>query len=183
MQHQAVVATGRFNVAPESWRNAYSNGTGPVGRSFAGERPQSGRSRRNIFLPLLAGLLLLTCYAALLQRVHVVRLIPGTAGIFRAAGMPVNIFQAEFQNIRANLSTRDGEAQLVVEGQIRNTRAMTNSLRDVQLSLLGLNGVVVYSWVAKLPQKSLKAGETLSFKTSLASPPAGNHNVALTFVR
>ncbi len=181
MQHQAVIATGRFHVAPEDACKPFS---------YAAHSPQSGSDRggartkglrRGIVLPLLAGIVLLGSYVALVQRVHVVRFVPGAAGLFRALGLPVNIFQAEFQNIRANLTIRDGEAQLVVEGQIRNTRAAVNPLKDVQLSLLGSDGAAVYSWVVKLPQKSLKPGEILGFKTSLVSPPAGNHSVAVSF--
>lgn len=115
------------------------------------------------------------------QRASLVGAVPGLAGLFRAVGLPVNVYQADFVNVRATLEGDGVETRLVVEGQIHNLRNSENRIPDVQIALLAENGAPVYAWAARLPQNRIAARSDLKFRTTLEGPPSGPHKVRLKF--
>ena len=121
-------------------------------------------------------------YGVIIQREAAVRTLPQLAPVFRAAGLPVNPLGADFRSVRAWIETQGSEQNLIIEGEILNLRRSANSAPDIRLSLVDGNGEVLYSWVAPLPGRSMKAGEKLTFRTHLAAPPAANRKVIVTFV-
>ncbi len=140
-----------------------------------------GRGRKAIPLFIILGLSLTGM--AISKRAQVVNAIPGSARLFAALGLPVNIYQAEIQNVRALLESGAGTNGLSVQGEIRNLLKSSNKIHDLQLSLVGKDGIEAYTWVAQLPEKSLKPHETLSFRVTLESPPPGAQNVVVRFAK
>jgi len=122
-------------------------------------------------------------YAIVSQRVQLVRAAPVLANLYRAIGQPVNIFQADFENIRATREGEGRETRLVVEGQIRNLAKGDNVVPDIQIALLDAGGKTIYSWIAPLPENRIAPKSSLNFRTSLEAPPAGYHSLVVKFAR
>ncbi len=139
-------------------------------------------AKRRPVMPVLELLMIATTYAVVAQRIEVVKFFPALAAPFSVSGLPVNIHYAEFQNIKARTHEENGELQLSVAGEIKNLRSGHNAIADVQVSILAKSGTELFSWVAQLPQKSLKPGEILSFRTRLSAPPSGADRIMLKFV-
>ena len=51
-------------------------------------------------------------------RSEVVRFFPQTASLFSAIGLPVNLRNLKFENMRISKETQEGLAALVIEGSI-----------------------------------------------------------------
>ena len=162
--------------------SAARHGGGLARREAFGDNVTRTPIRKRTF-PVWAIVLaaVICAYMAIVQRVHVVKAAPAAAGLFQVIGLPVNIYNAEIVNVRATLVSEGAESRLVVDGHIRNLKPANNTIPDVQISLGGDRGATVYSWVAKLPQKTIKQGETLAFKTSLDAPPVGIERIVLGF--
>lgn len=138
---------------------------------------------RKLTAPLSMIFAIAAAYSLVTQRSAVVQAIPGTAVFFKVVGLPVNIFQAEFMDVRANILTIGGGSRLVVEGQIRNLKPGKNPVPDVQISTAGGDGAASYSWVVTLPEKTLGRGGSLKFKASLDNPPTRQESVILNFAQ
>ena len=145
----------------------------------------SGRVLSGRRLPKLAGLLCVamaaTAYFAVLKRAELARHTPALAIWFKMLGIPVNVFGAEFVNVSATVETINGDKKILVEGQVRNLKLRSNVIPDLQLTISGPLGQSMFTWVAPLPRKTLAAGETMGFKTSLDSPPPGLRDVSVRF--
>lgn len=151
----------------------------------AGRAPSVGQGswRRRAILCTLFMAVAIGGFGIFSQRVQLVRMVPVLASIYRAVGLPVNIYQADFESIRA---TREGEARetrLVVEGQIRNLARGDNVVPDIQIALLDATGKIIFSWIAPLPENRIAPKGSLNFRTSLEAPPPGYHSLVLKFAR
>lgn len=149
------------------------------GESIASLAHASSRARPWRFWVLLAlsGLV----YTGFVQRLTLVKSVPQLASLFDVIGMPINVAEAEIRTVRAKVENIGLEQRLTIEGEILNLRKSANTLPDIKLSLIDASGGVIYTWVMPLPEKSLKPGGKLSFKTNLTSPPAGNRKVVVAF--
>jgi predicted Zn finger-like uncharacterized protein len=134
------------------------------------------------------GLVLTTCTlamivtAAIVSPATVVRAMPDLAGLYAAAGRPVNLRGLEFREVRTMRETHDGIALLVTEGKIANISGRDLELPPVRLAAVGANGQELYAWTAAPSRGTLADGETLAFKSRLASPPAEARHVQVRFL-
>ncbi len=134
------------------------------------------------------GLVLTTCTlamivtAAIVSPATVVRAMPDLAGLYAAAGKPVNLRGLEFREVRTVRETHDGIALLVTEGKIANVSGRDLELPPVRLAAVGANGQELYAWTAAPSRGTLADGETLAFKSRLASPPAEARHVQVRFL-
>lgn len=127
------------------------------------------------FLPALAGLLL--------GRAQIVRLLPETAVIYAAIGMPVNLRGFTFENVRSEL-VREGEARLlVVEGEIANINGVSLAVPAVAIGVMGEGAVPLYRWTADPEQSTLAPGGRTRFKARLVSPPQDGRQVLVRFAQ
>jgi len=86
-----------------------------------------------------------------------------------------------FVDVASATETHDGVPVLVVEGTIVSTKERAAEVPRLRFSIRNQNGQEVYAWTA-LPSRSVLApGETLSFRSRLASPPAEGHDVLVRF--
>jgi predicted Zn finger-like uncharacterized protein len=114
-------------------------------------------------------------------RSDVVRLLPQTASLYATIGMPVNLRGLAFENIKIGKEVLDGVSVLVVEGSIVNVAAKSAEVPRLRLSVRNESKNEIYAWTT-LPTRSILApGETLPFRSRLASPPAEARDVLLRF--
>jgi predicted Zn finger-like uncharacterized protein len=132
--------------------------------------------------PLAAGVAGFTLLAGLYwQREALVRLAPASAPAFALAGAPVNLSGLVFTDIRSTVHAENGGRFLVVEGVIRSEAPDVVPVPLIELSLRGEDRRAVYTWTTDPPRRSLKPGESLHFRTRLATPPEAARDVEVRF--
>jgi predicted Zn finger-like uncharacterized protein len=154
--------------------------------TFAARRLRQKAARRRAHWPLpslpTAILALVALNAALIGwRAEVVRFLPQTASLYAAIGLPVNLRGLAFAEVASATETHDGVPVLVVEGTIVNAKDRAAEVPRLRFSVRNQRGQEVYAWTA-LPSRSVLApGETLPFRSRLASPPPEAHDVLVRF--
>ena len=165
--------------ARNSW--ASSKSATPAWRklSWRGREKKSGPG---IGLVLTTCTLAMIVTAAIVSPATVVHALPDLAGLYAAVGKPVNLRGLEFREVRTTRETHDGIALLVTEGKIANISGHDLELPPIRLAALGANGQEVYACTAPPSRGTLADGETLAFKSRLASPPVEAHQVQVRFL-
>lgn len=114
-------------------------------------------------------------------RADVVRIVPQTASLFAAIGLPVNLRDLVFEGLSSTKDTQDGATILLVEGNIVNPTSRQVDVPRLRLAVRDQDGHEVYSWTV-LPARSVLGGhEVLPFRSRLASPPPEGRDVAVRF--
>jgi predicted Zn finger-like uncharacterized protein len=127
-------------------------------------------------------LVLLAFNVALVGARHeVVRYLPQTASLFAAIGLPVNLRNLKFENVRITKEGQDGISTLIIEGSIVSTASKPTEVPRLRFAARNATGQEVFTWTA-LPSRSiLDAGERLNFSSRLASPPAEASDIMVRF--
>jgi predicted Zn finger-like uncharacterized protein len=112
-------------------------------------------------------------------RSEVVRYFPQTASLFAAIGLPVNLRQLQFKDVRI---AKDGNGMLVVKGTIVSTASEPINIPRLRFAARNAAGQEVYTWTAQPSRKVLDPGGTLDFSSRLASPPDDAANVMVRFL-
>ncbi len=174
------LAPGVDGVAP-----ADAAGVGEDINSFAARRARRLESmRRRRWQPDLAAIILtlFVVNAAIIGwRADIVRLLPQTASLFAAIGLPVNLRGLSFANVTSAKETQEDVTVLVVEGTIANTTPAPVEVPRMRLAVRNEGGGEIYTWTALPDRAVLAAGETLPFRSRLASPPADGRDVVVRF--
>lgn len=114
-------------------------------------------------------------------RNEVVRYLPQTASLFAAIGLPVNLRNLKFENVRIAREAQDGVTMLVVEGKIVSTVSKPTEVPRLRFAARNATGQEIYVWTM-LPSRSvLGPGESLDFSSRLAAPPADANDVMVRF--
>lgn len=130
----------------------------------------------------VAILALLALDAALIGwRADVVRAVPQTASLYAAIGLPVNLRGLTFAEITTATETHDGVPVLVVEGTIVSASPRIVEVPRLRFSVRNRSGQEVYAWTAVPSRSVLGPGESLSFRSRLASPPPDAREVLVRF--
>jgi predicted Zn finger-like uncharacterized protein len=115
-------------------------------------------------------------------RHEIVRLMPQTATLFAAIRLPVNLRGLSLVDVQTSSDKQDGVGLLTVEGSVVNTTSRPVDVPRLRYSLRNEGGREIYNWTA-LPAKSVLApGETLPFRSRVASPPPESHMVFVRFI-
>jgi predicted Zn finger-like uncharacterized protein len=127
-------------------------------------------------------LVLLAFNVALIgARNEVVRYLPQTASLFAAIGLPVNLRNLKFEDVRISKETQDGVNILMIDGMIASTANKPVEVPRLRFAARNATGQDVYSWSA-LPSRSiLGPGEKMEFHSRLASPPADAVDIMVRF--
>jgi predicted Zn finger-like uncharacterized protein len=145
---------------------------------------QARRRRLGVPLPNLPTtilLLVLVNVGLVAWRADIVRLVPQTASFFGAIGLPVNLRGLEISDVTTTTQAHDGVPVLVVQGRIMSVAKRTVEVPRLRFAIRNELGNEIYNWTA-LPSRSLLGpGETLTFQSRLASPPAETHDVLVRF--
>jgi predicted Zn finger-like uncharacterized protein len=154
--------------------------------TVAARAPPVERRRRSFrFRP--STLLVILCLTAVLAalaawRTEVVRVAPQTASLFAHVGLPVNLRGLAFDAVRLSGETHDGVRVMVIDGVIHNAARVAVEVPRMRFALRNPAGVEVYAWTALPTRPLLNQGESLPFRTRLASPPADARDIEVRFV-
>jgi predicted Zn finger-like uncharacterized protein len=115
-------------------------------------------------------------------RTPIVRSAPQMASFYAAIGLPVNLRDLVFRDLKTFNETRDGVSTLVIEGVIASIGRTPVEVPRLRLALRDATRQEIVSWTAAPEQSTLAPGETLSFRSRLASPPEQMHDVVVRFL-
>jgi predicted Zn finger-like uncharacterized protein len=154
--------------------------------SFAARRARREAARRQgrNWRPSLATVIftLLAINAVLIGwRSDVVRVMPQTASLFAAIGLPVNLRGLAFTDVTTTRETHDGVTVVLVQGTIANVSKQTREVPRIRLAMKNDAGAEVYAWTALPDRTVLAPGDTEPFQTQLASPPPEGQAVLVRF--
>lgn len=152
---------------------------------FAAQHAQRQRTRRRreraTKIPALLVALALIAGAILLWRNDLVRHVPQTASLFSAIGLPVNVRGLVFEGVTVSKESNDGLTVLVVEGRIVSSSGKPAEVPRLRFAVRNAAGAEIYSWTAQPSRSVLGPGETLPFRSRLASPPPEGVDVMVRF--
>jgi predicted Zn finger-like uncharacterized protein len=94
-------------------------------------------------------------------------------------GLPVEVAQLEFQQVRSETVHLGGLSTLFVEGEIINRSGGDVSLPAIRITLRSPGGDAVTSWLVEPSVTGLAAGRSIGFRSALASPPDDATQVTL----
>ncbi len=143
-------------------------------RFVAGRAPQ--RPRRRSPVAALGGPLALMAAVALtlgavVFRAPIVASVNDLAGLYALAGLDVNLRGLEFRQVTAARSIENGAPVLVVAGEVTNVSTSEVDVPAIRLALRASGAQEVYAWSVQPDDDRLSAGESVGFRSRLASPP------------
>ncbi|MGD9921518.1 MAG: MJ0042-type zinc finger domain-containing protein [Pseudorhodoplanes sp.] len=148
----------------------------------ARRRPATRRpalSRHALPASICALILMLACLVA--ARQQVVRSLPQTASLYAGIGLPVNLRGLAFENIKTMRDMQDGVPMLVVEGEIVGTTARHAEVPRLRFAVVDGAGKEIYAWTTRPARTLLPPGETMPFRSRLASPPSEASGISVRF--
>lgn len=147
------------------------------------ERMKSKRTKRRRASKWTAIVLVLLGFNIALvgARNEVVRYLPQTASLFAMIGLPVNLRNLSFENVKVLKEEADGASVLLIEGEIVSTASSTVEVPRLRFAVRNTRGQEIYAWTALATRGSLAPGERLPFRSRLASPPADASDVMVRF--
>jgi predicted Zn finger-like uncharacterized protein len=167
--------------------DAHAGGAHPEDiESFAARRARREMLKRGrrIGRPSLATVILslIAVNGALLGwRSDVVRLMPQTASLFAAIGLPVNLRGIAFTDVTSTRETHEGVSVLLVQGTIANISRQPHEVPRIRFAMRNAAGGEIYTWTTLPGRRALAPGEAQPFQTRLASPPSDGHEVVVRF--
>jgi predicted Zn finger-like uncharacterized protein len=130
----------------------------------------------------LFAVVLLIAFAAVKYRQHIASIWPQSAGVYSSLGLPVNVSGLDFRKLDYRRDTEDGQAVLVVSGEIINTSARQLPVpQTIRVTLSGADKRELYHWTFKPNVTVLAPGQSAPFMTRLASPPSAARNLDVSF--
>jgi hypothetical protein len=115
-------------------------------------------------------------------RSEVVRFFPQTASLFAAVGLPVNLRNLKFENMRISKEAQEGLSSLVVEGTIVSVSNRPSEVPRLRFSARDSAGQEVYTWTAMPGRGIVGPGEKLDFRTRFVPPPDNAVDLMVRFV-
>lgn len=172
-------------IEHEAFPDAQAAGDAEDDGSFAARRERlktrRQRSRRSSRWTALVLVLIALNVAIVGARHEVVRYLPQTASLFAAIGLPVNLRQLRFENVRISKETEEGVAVLIVAGAIVSDAGKATEVPRLRFAARDKSGQEIYTWTM-LPERSvLQPGEKLDFRSRLAAPPKDAQDVMVRF--
>lgn len=168
--------------------SAVSKKAKPASKKKAKWSPKTAQrsAARNAFLspPAIIALTFLAAVPlACLARTSVVGLVPQTASIFKAIGLPVNRRGLDIRDVVAFQTPADDDrpAELVVEGDLVGVGRADVPVPDMRVEISDAAGKALTSFPAKAPRASLGNGETARFRARLPDPPGQGRTIVLRF--
>ena len=142
-------------------------------------RKQSRRSSRWTAVILVLIAVNVTLIGA---RNEVVRYLPQTASLFAAIGLPVNLRNLKFENVKLSAETADGVSLLIVQGSIVGETGKPVAVPRLRFALRNASGQEVYSWTMAPPRSILEPGERLQFRSQIPTPQVEATDVMVRFL-
>lgn len=146
-------------------------------------RLQEQRRREMLARGLTAAIVvMLTIVTALvLWRTSVVAALPQTASFFKTIGLPVNLRGLTFEEVGSKTEMQGGATILVVTGSVVNTVRTPVEVARLRFAIRDEKQHEIFVWTALPTRAVLGPGETLPFRSRLASPPTAGRDVVVRF--
>ena len=128
-----------------------------------------------------AALIAVLIVGLIVFRAPIVRLAPATAGAYAGLGLPVNPLGLEIEAVHALPTFQGGRPVLAVTGAIRNVSDAAAASPDLRISLLDRAGKPLSATIARPIDPRVPAHALRHFAIALVDPPAGIHDLAVTF--
>jgi len=129
----------------------------------------------------LAVLVLALAGSALVFRTDVVRILPGTAGVYAAIGLPVNRLGLVIEAVSAEPTLQEGHAALAVFGVIRNIEDRSIASPPLRIALYNGRGQRLEGRTATAANLRIPAGAKRRFAVALLDPPLAATNLEVGF--
>jgi predicted Zn finger-like uncharacterized protein len=114
-------------------------------------------------------------------RSEVVKFFPQTASLFSAVGLPVNLRNLKFENMKISKESQEGLSALVIEGTIVSITNKPTEVPRLRFAARDVSGQEVYTWTALPTRSILGPGEKLDFRSRFVSPPENAIDVMVRF--
>lgn len=111
----------------------------------------------------------------------IVRHLPGSAPLYAAIGLKVNLRGLELRHVSSTVLGEGPQKVLAIEGEIVNVSRSEANVPPLALSLLSADGREIYGWTTPAPKSKLALGDTMPFRARLAAPPDQGREVAVRF--
>jgi len=116
------------------------------------------------------------------RRASLVQAMPQTASFYGRLGLPVNLRGVDFDSITAAAELHGGSSVLVVTGEVNNSTGKTEDVPELRFALRNAAQEEIYSWTVAPTRRILLAGEALTFRSQLPSPPLDTREFLVSFV-
>lgn len=130
---------------------------------------------------LLAASVALFVVGGLAMRETAVRLMPGSAVIYAAAGLPVNIRGLDLRNVEYERQYENGTVVLSIKGEVVNIRDEPVSVPKLRFGLRDGLRQELYHWHMKVSKDQLQPDEAVPFVARVASPPVDAYEIEVRF--
>ena len=142
-------------------------------------RKQSRRSSRwtALVLVLVAGNV-----ALIGARNEVVHYLPQTGSLFASIGLPVNLRNLKFEDVKLTTEADAGVNMLTVQGAIASEADRPVAVPRLRFALRNTTGQDVYSWTMQAPRSILEPGERLPFRSRIPAPKVDAADVMVRFL-
>jgi predicted Zn finger-like uncharacterized protein len=144
-------------------------------------KAKRGRGRLRPGLATVIAALLAANAVLVGWRTDVVRLMPQTASLFAAIGLPVNLRGVAFSDVTTSIEASEGVHVLLVKGHMTNVTRQPREVPRLRFAMRNAAGNEVYAWTSLPTKTTLAPGETEPIETRLAAPPADGQAVVVRF--
>jgi len=150
-------------------------------RMTAEEEPRGSRLLPALGIILVLLLLAAVGWTAVQYRPTVVRLWPGSARVYGAVGLPVNLTGISIRNVNLRQQVEDGMPVLFVSGTMVNVSTRDQPVPQLRAILFDDSRRELYRWTFDSGIPSLQAGASKDFRVPLQNPPPDARAVNVGF--
>jgi predicted Zn finger-like uncharacterized protein len=131
----------------------------------------------------MAAAMAVVVVAALIFRIDVVRIMPGSAGAYAAVGLPVNTvgLVIDRDSIKAQPSMQEGHAAVTITGSIRNITEHEVIAPPLRVELLSKENKRVAGQLAAAADAKIPPGEVRHFSITFLDPPRTAKDLQIAF--
>ena len=115
-------------------------------------------------------------------RNEIVRYLPQTASLFAAIGLPVNLRNLKFENVKLSTEAADGITMLTVHGAVVSEAGKAVAVPRLRFAVRNASGQDVYTWTMAPPRSILEPGARLEFRSQIPVPNGGATDVLVRFL-
>ena len=131
----------------------------------------------------MAAAMAVVVVAALIFRIDVVKILPGSAGAYAAVGLPVNTIGLVIDrgSIKAQPVMQDGHAAVTITGSIRNITEHDVLAPPLRVELLNKQDKRVAGQLAAAADAKIPPGEVRHFSITFLNPPRTAKDLQIGF--
>ena len=131
----------------------------------------------------LVAIVLVVGWSALAYRQQIATLWPQSASLYAALGMKTNATGLDIKDVSYHRAMENGQSVLSVTGVLTNAGARELPVPQIRVALIDNDRRELYHWTFVPGVMTLRPGQTTTFRTRLANPPAGARKFELRFAK